>query len=43
MDIKMNFFGYEKDLNCLILYVKKYIYDCKIRNKNSFWTETKNI
>ena len=33
--------SYGRDLNCLILYVKKYIYDCKIGNKNPLWTETK--
>ena len=33
--------SYGRDLNYLILYVKKYIYDCKMGNKNPLWTETK--
>ena len=35
------FLSYGRDLNCLILYIKKYIYDCKIGNKNPLWTEPK--
>ena len=35
------FLSYGRHLNCLILYVKKYIFDWKIGNKNPLWTETK--